>query len=64
MKATDLRSKTVDELKKEILALMKERFNLRMQQSAGQTKKTHLMKSVRLNIARIKTMLTEKGSKV
>lgn len=62
MKATDLRTKSVDELKSELLALLKEQFNLRMQKGTGQALKPHLMKRVRLNIARIKTILTEKGA--
>lgn len=64
MKATDLRTKSVDELKGEMLALLKEQFNLRMQKGAGQAQKPHLLKRARLNIARIKTILTEKGSNV
>lgn len=62
MKATDLRNKNTDELHKELLALLKERFNLRMQKGAGQQFKPHLMKKVKLEIARIKTILHEKGS--
>ena len=64
MKATDLRNKSVDELNKELLALRKEQFNLRIQKSAGQPPKANLYKSVRLDIARIKTVLKEKGSHV
>lgn len=62
MKASELREKSIEELTKELLALMKERFNLRMQKGAGQTPKTHLFKKVKLGIARIKTILKEKGS--
>lgn len=63
MKATDLRAKSIDELKNEMLASLKELFNLRMQKGAGQTQKPHLVKRAKQNIARIKTILTEKGSK-
>lgn len=64
MKAKDLREKSVADLTKELLALLKEQFNLRIQRGIGQGPKTHLFKQVKLNIARIKTILTEKGSRV
>lgn len=64
MKATELRTKNVDELKTELIALLKEQFNLRIQKGAGQPPKLHLFKKVRLAIARIKTILKEKGSSV
>lgn len=62
MKAQDLRDKSVEELNKELLALLKEQFNLRIQKGAGQPPKPNLFKKVRLDIARIKTILHEKGS--
>lgn len=62
MKATELRNKSTEELGKELLALLRERFNLRMQRGAGQPPKSHLFKKVKLEIARIKTILNEKGS--
>lgn len=62
MKATELRKKSVEELTKELLALLKERFNLRIQKGTGQPPKGHLFKKVKLDIARIKTILKEKGS--
>lgn len=61
MNATELRSKSIEELTKELLALLKEQFNLRMQKGIGQPPKSHLFKKVRLEIARIKTILKEKG---
>lgn len=64
MKASDLRNKSVEELTKELLALLKEKFNLRVQKGVGQPPKLHLFKKVKLNIARIKTILKEKGSNV
>ncbi|HEU5280552.1 MAG TPA: 50S ribosomal protein L29 [Gammaproteobacteria bacterium] len=64
MKAADLRSKSTEELNKELLALLKEKFNLCMQKGAGQEVKTNLLKKARLGIARIKTVLQEKGYKV
>jgi large subunit ribosomal protein L29 len=63
MKAKDLREKSVEELTKELYALTKERFNLLIQKGLGQIPKAHLIQNVKLNIARIKTILKEKGSK-
>ena len=60
MKAQELREKTVEELNTELLAQLKEQFNLRMQASTGQLSQTHLVKQVRRDIARIKTVLAEK----
>jgi large subunit ribosomal protein L29 len=62
MKANELRKKSADDLKKELLALLKEQFNLRIQKGSGQMPKTHLFKMNKLAIARIKTILNEKGS--
>ncbi|OGT41614.1 MAG: 50S ribosomal protein L29 [Gammaproteobacteria bacterium RIFCSPHIGHO2_12_FULL_37_34] len=61
MNAVDLRNKSVDELKTELLALLKEQFNLKMQKGMGQPPKSHSFRRVRLDIARIKTVLKEKG---
>ena len=61
MNASELREKSEDELKTELLDLLKEQFNLRMQQGSGQLSKPHLMKNVRRDIARIKTVLVEKA---
>lgn len=63
MKASDLRSKDFKELEQELIALLKERFNLLMLKRSGQPPKAQLFKKVKLGIARIKTILTEKGSK-
>ena len=60
MKAEDLRTKTVDELKDSLLDLRKERFNLRFQKASGQLENTARMTQVRRSIARIKTILAEK----
>ena len=63
MNATELREKTAEELNAELLSLTREQFNLRMQQATGQMSKPHQMKTVRRNIARVKTVLTEKSGK-
>jgi len=62
MTAAELRSKSTEELNKELLALLREQFNLRIQKGSGQSPKSHLFKQVRVAIARIKTILKEKGS--
>jgi large subunit ribosomal protein L29 len=60
MLAKDLRQMTVEELSNELHSLLKERFNLRMQRGAGQSPRPHLFKQVRGDIARVKTVLTQK----
>ncbi|MEM7196345.1 MAG: 50S ribosomal protein L29 [Pseudomonadota bacterium] len=60
MKASELRSKTVDELTKELVGLREEEFNLRMQRGAGQLANPARFGLVRKDIARIKTVITEK----
>jgi len=59
MDASDLRSKSVDELNEELLALRREQFNLRMQQATGELSHNHEHGRVRKDIARIKTVLNE-----
>lgn len=61
MKASELKAKSVEELKAELLGLLREQFNLRMQAATGQLAQTHLLKQVRRDIARVKTILTEKA---
>ena len=59
MQAVELREKSRDELKQEREALLREQFNLRMQQGTGQLAKPHQVKQVRRNLARIETVLSE-----
>ena len=61
MKASELRQKTEAELRQELLALLREQFNLRMQRSSGQASKPHLFRLARRNIARVKMVLSEKA---
>lgn len=61
MKANELRGKTVAELKQELLGLLREQFNLRMQKGTGQLARPDQVKKVRRNIARVKTILNEKA---
>jgi len=59
MNATDLRSKSEDELVEELVALRREQFNLRMQQATGELAQVHQHGRVRKDIARVKTVLSE-----
>ena len=67
MKAKELRVKGSAELREELLKLRREQFNLRMARAAGQAGKPDQISKVRKNIAKVKTVLTEKkrvGSEV
>ncbi|MGB0748777.1 MAG: 50S ribosomal protein L29 [Magnetospiraceae bacterium] len=57
MKASDMRAKSVDQLREDLLALRKEAFNLRFQRASGQLENTARVRVVRRDIARIKTLL-------
>ena len=61
MKAADVRAKSDDELKEELLGLRKEAFNLRFQTASGQLENTARVKVVRRGIARVKTILGERN---
>jgi large subunit ribosomal protein L29 len=61
MKASEIRSKSSDELKDELLKLRKEAFNLRFQQASGQLENTARVRQVRRDIARIKTVIGEQA---
>ena len=63
MKVSELKAKSIEELNTELLALLREQFNYRMQASTGQLAQTHLLRTVRRNIARVKTIITEKAGK-
>jgi large subunit ribosomal protein L29 len=54
---TDIRAKTPDELKDQLLGLKKEQFNLRFQRATQQLEATGRVKAVRREIARVKTIL-------
>lgn len=60
MKAISLRNKKLEELQSLLLDLHREKFNLRMQNSAGQLSKHTQLRAVRRDIARIKTILNER----
>jgi large subunit ribosomal protein L29 len=61
MKSSELKTKSVADLQQELLSLSKEQFGLRMQVATQQLSNTSQLTKVRRNIARVKTVLTEKG---
>ena len=60
MKAGDARVMTPDQLSDELMKLKKEQFNLRFQRATGQLENTGRVRAVRRDIARIKTIATQK----
>lgn len=62
MKASELRGKSPEELNAALLGELETQFKLRMQRSTGQLNETHGMKIARRNVARIKTILSEKAN--
>jgi large subunit ribosomal protein L29 len=61
MKAQDLRTKSVDELSDQLVDLKKEALNLRFQGASGQLEATGRVRQVRRDIARVITVLGQKG---
>ena len=62
MNANELRDKTPDELRAELVILKKEQFNLRFQKATGQAESTVRMKAARSEAARVLTILNEKAA--
>ena len=60
MNARELRAKSSDDLRKELLDLSREAFNLRMQKGVGQLSRPSQVKVLRRDIARVKTILSER----
>jgi large subunit ribosomal protein L29 len=60
MKAQELRDKSAEELQESLVTLLKDQFSYRMQQSTGQLTQSHLLKAVAKDIARVKTVQTQK----
>ena len=60
MKAEDLRAKTDDELRDALVDLRKQKFNMRFQKASGQLESTAVVRTVRRDIARVKTILGER----
>jgi large subunit ribosomal protein L29 len=62
MKASDVRTKTPDQLNDELASLKKEQFNLRFQKATGQLEKSSRINEVRKDIARVKTIARQKAA--
>lgn len=62
MNANELRNKTPDELRTELVNLKKEGFNLRFQQATGQMENTSGIRKARRAAAQVKTILNEKAA--
>ena len=62
MDGKELRARTPDQLRDDLVALKKEAFNLRFQQATGQLENTSRMRAVRRDAARVKTILNEKAA--
>ena len=62
MNAQELKTKSPDQLRDQLVALKKEAFNLRFQQASGQLENTARMRAVRRDVARIQTVLNQKAA--
>lgn len=62
MEVQELREKDIDALNAEITALLAAQFRLHMQRASGQLGQPHQFKSIRRDIARIKTIINEKSA--
>jgi large subunit ribosomal protein L29 len=62
MKARELREKQLSELNKELVSLLKAHFGLRMQLATQQLSNTRQLKVIKRDIARVKTVITQKQS--
>ncbi len=62
MEASELRAKSADELRQELASLLKAQFSMRMQKATQQLSNTSQLKKVRRDIARVRTVMTEKAA--
>jgi large subunit ribosomal protein L29 len=63
MEPSELRGKNPDELQKELEALLRAQFGLRMQLATQQLSNTSQLKKVKRDIARVRTIIKEKAVK-
>ena len=63
MKATELRETTAQQLNEQLLGLLRDQFNLRMQKATRQLGQSHLLLQVKRDIARVKTVLNQQAGK-
>ena len=60
MKTSDIRKMSVEDINKKIVEIKTELFELRMKQATGSLEKPHMINALRKDVARLKTVLTEK----
>ncbi|HEX5959318.1 MAG TPA: 50S ribosomal protein L29 [Hyphomicrobiaceae bacterium] len=60
MKPQEVRTMTPDQLAEQLTSLKKEQFNLRFQRATGQLENTSRVRTVRRDIARIKTIQAQR----
>lgn len=63
MKANELREKSAQQLNEQLLGLLRDQFNLRMQKATGQLGQSHLLSQVKRDIDRVKTVLNQQAGK-
>ena len=64
MKAEEFRGMSADQLDEQVARLKKEQFNLRFQRATGQLENTSRVRSIRRDIARIKTLQVQRRTEV
>lgn len=62
MKAQELKDKSPEQLREQLVALKKEAFNLRFQKATGQLENTARVRAVRRDVARVQTLLNQKAA--
>ena len=60
MKAEELRGNDLNKLKETLHGLLKDQFNLRMKYATGQLGQNHMLRQVKRDIARVKTVMNQK----
>ncbi|MFK3910447.1 50S ribosomal protein L29 [Pseudomonas monteilii] len=63
MKANEVRVTSAQQLNEQLLGLLRDQFNLRMQKATGQLGQSHLLSQVKRDIARVKTVLNQQAGK-
>ena len=64
MSFEELREKSIDELREELLSLRQTQLKLTMQKTSGQLEQSHQIRQARRDVARIKTLLSQHKVKV
>lgn len=64
MKSAELREKSVEDLMTEASEMSKQLFQLRLQKATGQLDNVSKFKQIKKDLARVKTVLTEKGARI